>query len=107
MFKSISENRIRKNINFGKRFPKTVCEGKIGISEGLKETLGGGRREKILFFFSKILSSQSATFLNSSVKNKMMGTLFYLELIYNTLYLNILSIDMSNQQLNEIKLTKI
>jgi hypothetical protein len=36
-----------------------------------------------------------------------MGTLFYLELIYNTLYLNILSIDMSNQQLNEIKLTKI
>jgi hypothetical protein len=38
MFKSISENRIRKNINFGKRFPKIIYEGKIGISEGLKET---------------------------------------------------------------------
>jgi hypothetical protein len=38
MFKSISENRIRKNINFGKRFPKTIYEGKIGILEGLKET---------------------------------------------------------------------
>jgi hypothetical protein len=40
MFKYISENIIRKNINFGKRFPKTVYEGKIGISEGLKETWG-------------------------------------------------------------------
>jgi hypothetical protein len=38
MFKSISENRIRKNINFGKCFPKTIYEGKIGISERLKET---------------------------------------------------------------------
>jgi hypothetical protein len=38
MFKSISENRIRKNINFGKHFPKTIYEGKIEISEGLKET---------------------------------------------------------------------
>jgi hypothetical protein len=46
MFKSISENRIRKNINFGKRFPKTICEGKIGISKGLKETWG--RRETII-----------------------------------------------------------
>jgi hypothetical protein len=40
-FKSISENRIRKNINFGKHFPKIIYEGKIGISEGLEETFGG------------------------------------------------------------------
>jgi hypothetical protein len=38
MFKSISENRIQKNINFGKHFPKTIYEGKIGIEEGLKKT---------------------------------------------------------------------
>jgi hypothetical protein len=38
MFKSISKNRIRKNINFGKHFPKTTFECKIGISEGLEET---------------------------------------------------------------------
>jgi hypothetical protein len=47
MFKSISENRIRKNINFGKRFPKSICEGKIGILEGLKETLGGEKRKNL------------------------------------------------------------
>jgi hypothetical protein len=38
MFKYISENKIQKNLNFGKRFPKTIHEGKIGILEGLKET---------------------------------------------------------------------
>jgi hypothetical protein len=38
MFKSNSENRIRKNINFGKHFPKTIYEGKIGFLEGLEET---------------------------------------------------------------------
>jgi hypothetical protein len=38
MFKPISENGIRKNINFGKHFSKTIYEGKIGISKGLKET---------------------------------------------------------------------
>jgi hypothetical protein len=48
MFKSISENRIRNNMNFGKHFPKTICEGKIGILEGLKETWGE-RKEKIVF----------------------------------------------------------
>jgi hypothetical protein len=38
MFKSILENRIQKNRNFGKYFLKTIYEGKIGISEGLEET---------------------------------------------------------------------
>jgi hypothetical protein len=44
MFKYISENRMRKNKNFGKRFPKTIYKGKFGILEGLKETWGGGIR---------------------------------------------------------------
>jgi hypothetical protein len=39
------KNRIRKNIIFGKHFPKTIYEGKIEISEGLEEILRG-RREK-------------------------------------------------------------
>jgi hypothetical protein len=45
MFKSFSKNRIRKNIYFGKYFPKTIYEGRIGILEGLEETWGV-RREK-------------------------------------------------------------
>jgi hypothetical protein len=28
-------------MNFGKHFPKIIYEGKIGISEWLKETKGG------------------------------------------------------------------
>jgi hypothetical protein len=44
-FKSILKNRIWKNINFRKHFPKTIYEGKIEISEGLEEILRG-RREK-------------------------------------------------------------
>jgi hypothetical protein len=38
MFKSVSKNRIHKKINFGKHFPKTIYEGKIGITKGLEET---------------------------------------------------------------------
>jgi hypothetical protein len=49
MFKSISKNTIRKNINFGKHFPKTIYEGKIEISKGLEENGWWGRREKSLF----------------------------------------------------------
>jgi hypothetical protein len=37
MFKSNSENRIRKNLNFEKYFPKTIYEGKIEFLEGLEE----------------------------------------------------------------------
>jgi hypothetical protein len=44
-FKSILKNRIRKNINFRKHFPKTIYEGKIEISEGLEEILRGGREK--------------------------------------------------------------
>jgi hypothetical protein len=47
-FKFILKNRIRKIINFVKLFPKTIYEGKIGISEGLKEILRG-RREKFIY----------------------------------------------------------
>jgi hypothetical protein len=39
-------NRVRKNINFGKHFSKTIYEGKVEISEGSKETWGGGGEEK-------------------------------------------------------------
>jgi hypothetical protein len=45
MFKSISENRIRNNMIFGKYFPKTICEGTIEISKG---------EEKKSFFCSSI-----------------------------------------------------
>jgi hypothetical protein len=44
MFKSISENRIRKNINFENHFSKTIYESKIGISERLEETRGEKRK---------------------------------------------------------------
>jgi hypothetical protein len=40
MFKSNSENRIRKNINSEKHFSKTIYEGKIGFLKGLEETWG-------------------------------------------------------------------
>jgi hypothetical protein len=32
-------------MNFGKYFVKTIYEGKIGISEGLEETLGGEEKK--------------------------------------------------------------
>jgi hypothetical protein len=41
MFKSNSKKRIQKNLNFGKYFPKTIYEGKIGFLEWLEETSGG------------------------------------------------------------------
>jgi hypothetical protein len=43
-------------MNFGKHFPKTIYEGKIGILEGLEETIGGGGREKIEKNFAVHLS---------------------------------------------------
>jgi hypothetical protein len=44
MSKSISENKIRKNMNFEKHFSKIIYEGKIGISEGWKKH--GGEEKK-------------------------------------------------------------
>jgi hypothetical protein len=32
-------------MNFGKYFAKTIYEGKIGILEGLEETLGGEEKK--------------------------------------------------------------
>jgi hypothetical protein len=58
MFKSILENRIRKNINFGKRFPKTICEGKIGISKGSKDTLGGKEKKSLCLIHTLLLLAQ-------------------------------------------------
>jgi hypothetical protein len=40
------KNRFQKNMNFGKRFPKTIYEGKFGISGGgVGRNMGGGNRK--------------------------------------------------------------
>jgi hypothetical protein len=44
-FKSILENRIRKNMNFGKRFPKNM-RAKLEFQGCLKK-YGGGEKRKI------------------------------------------------------------
>jgi hypothetical protein len=51
-FKSISKNRIQKNINFEKHFPKTIFEGKILILEGPEETLGGEEKNASLCYIN-------------------------------------------------------
>jgi hypothetical protein len=83
---SISENRIRKKMNFGKRFPKTIYESKIEILEGSEETLEG-RKEKFnhypvsLGHFKRIFfSDPEYTSYNGS--NIKIIILFFLRLFY-------------------------
>jgi hypothetical protein len=57
-------------MNFGKYFAKTIYEGKIGILEGLEETLGG-RREKTKFRLSNLEYIRIGPICVRPVENKI------------------------------------